>query len=278
MKYAILFPLLLCALSLGAQKSVHVARYLGDIRYQSAPPAGQVKFAFERAVLLRASDGKKTYAEVLRSAPQFSDADNAGHLLGIQVNGQTVMPESPKEPEGGKVETLPKSDIPTAGGFWSDVPDSTELERLKAEMLAEKREFGRQLAPRQQFLIWQYRQFIMPILVFIGIVFRFWAASAFAESRYAAAGFLIFGYRIVDIGHMARFVVFIIGGIMATVEIVNDGLQTYFTSNSLWWWIFRAILISLVLKFLFTNWVVPNPRVVDTQGQMGGNFLPLNRG
>lgn len=269
--------LLLCSVAAFGQKSVHVARYLGEIRYQSAPPAGQVKFAFQSAVLLRTSDGKKTYAQILRDAPQFSDSDNAGGLLGIQVNGSNIMPEGKGE-NGTAAAVVPT--LPEQGGknFWQDVPDSSKLEEYKREMLAGKAKFGKELAPRQEFMFWTYRNFAMPILALLALVGWLVAKAAYNESRYDPSGFVIFGNRIADVGHLARYWVFGIAGVCFLVEIVNMAVRDFFVSDNLWWWLFKSIAIGFVFYLVFTRWVVPNPRISDTQArQQEGNYPRLNR-
>ena len=272
----IIFLLLLCSAAAFGQKSVHVARYLGDIRYQSAPPAGQVKFAFERAVLLRTSDGRKTYAQILRDAPQFSDSDNAGGLLGIQVNGETVMPEGKKEGAAAAVvPTLPEQSGKT---FWQDVPDSSKLEEYKREMLAGKARFGKELAPRQEFLFWTYRNFVLPVLFLLIMGGWLVAKAAYNESRHDPNGFTIFGRRIADVEHLARYFVFTVAGIAMLVEIVNDAVSTFFVADSLWWWMARTVAKCLAGYAVFTWWIVPNPRVTDTTNtQQVNNFPRLNR-
>ena len=273
----LIFLLLLCSVAAFGQKSVHVARYLGEIRYQSAPPSGQVKFAFQSAVLLRTSDGKKTYAQILRDAPQFSDSDNAGALLGIQVNGSNIMPEGKGE-NGTAAAVVPT--LPEQGGknFWQDVPDSSKLEEYKREMLAGKAKFGKELAPRQEFLFWTYRNFAMPILALLAIVGWLVAKAAYNESRYDLSGFVIFGNRIADVGHLARYWVFGIAGVCFLVEIVNMAVRDFFVSDNLWWWLFKSIAIGFVFYLVFTRWVVPNPRISDTQArQQEGNYPRLNR-
>jgi len=275
----IFFLLLLCSATASGQKSVHVAGYLGDIRYHSAPPAGQVKFAFERAVLLRNSDGKKTYAQILRDAVQFTDSDNAGALLGIQVNGATVLPEGKTENSAAAV--VPSVPVPGDGGsLWRQAPDSARLEALKREMLEGKARFGRELAPRQEFVFWTYRQFALPVLFLLGFIGWLIAKAAYKESLHDSGGFVIFGRRIVDIGHLARYWVFGVAGVALLIEIANDAVSTFFVSDSLWWWMARTIIKGLLAYFVFTVWIVPNPRVTNRQNdnRVVTNAPPLNRG
>ncbi len=86
-----------------ATKSEQVERYLGSYRYKNDRPLGTVKFIFQKAVLKRQGDGKKTYEQLLYNERYFSNRDNAGRLIGIQVVHRnktgTVLPESPKDPD-----------------------------------------------------------------------------------------------------------------------------------------------------------------------------------
>ncbi len=97
-----LFPLLFLGLGLSlplsafsATKTEQVEQYLGTERYKRERPVGIVKFVFQRAVLKRQGDGKKTYEQLLTGEPGFSNRDNAGRLKSIQIvhNGQTVVVE-----------------------------------------------------------------------------------------------------------------------------------------------------------------------------------------
>ncbi len=115
------FPLLFCALCfLGAiptssyaiTKTEQVERYLGSFRYKNDRPRGVVKFIFQKAVLKRQGDGKKNYEQLLFNERYFSNRDNAGRLLGIQIVYQgkttTIRPESPKDPEAVAEAPPPK--------------------------------------------------------------------------------------------------------------------------------------------------------------------------
>ena len=104
------FPRLLClVLALctawpvfAETKSQQVERYLGTFRYENDRPRGTIKFIFQKAVLKRNGTGKKTYQYLLFNEPFFSNEDNAGRLIGIQIvnNGKTstIRPESPEAP------------------------------------------------------------------------------------------------------------------------------------------------------------------------------------
>lgn len=119
------FPLLFCVVfsvcaattSHAINKSEQVEKYLGTFRYRNDHPRGTVKFIFQKAVLKRQGDGKKNYEQLLFNERYFSNSDNAGRLIGIQIvyknKTTTIRPESPKDPdevadEAPKPATRPK--------------------------------------------------------------------------------------------------------------------------------------------------------------------------
>ena len=115
------FTLLFCAFLissatttlLAATKSEQVERYLGSHRYKNDRPLGTVKFIFREAVLKRRGDGKKTYEQLLFNERFFSNRNNAGKLVGIEIvhKGKTVLirPESRKIPEEAEPSPEPKA-------------------------------------------------------------------------------------------------------------------------------------------------------------------------
>lgn len=96
--------LMLCTAAsvFGSSKSEQVERYLGKYRYEHDRPLGIVKFIFQKAVLKRQGNGKLTYKQLLTGEPFFSNEDNAGRLVGIQVVNKgaasTILPEAPDKP------------------------------------------------------------------------------------------------------------------------------------------------------------------------------------
>ena len=112
------FPLLFCVLfsvcattSYAISKSEQVEKYLGTFRYKNDQPRGTVKFVFQKAVLKRQGDGKKNYEQLLFNERFFSNSDNAGRLLAIQIvykeKTTTILPESPKDPKEVDEEAPP---------------------------------------------------------------------------------------------------------------------------------------------------------------------------
>ncbi len=110
------FPLLCCiALVLcgfsdvrAQAKSVRLEEYLGSFRYENDKPKGTVKFIFQRAVLTRDANGRKSYKQILSAQRGYSNNDNAGDLLAVQVvdnKGQTLAIHP--EPKGKKSNGRP---------------------------------------------------------------------------------------------------------------------------------------------------------------------------
>lgn len=114
------FTLVFCAILISgaltslyaATKSEQVERYLGKFRYENDKPLGTVKFIFQEAVLKRQGDGKKTYEQLLFNERYFSNRDNAGRLIGIQVvykgKTTTIRPEAPTDPDEVEAPADPK--------------------------------------------------------------------------------------------------------------------------------------------------------------------------
>lgn len=107
--------LLLCTAvsAFGASKSEQVERYLGKYRYEHDRPVGTVKFIFQKAVLKRQGNGKLTYKQLLIGEPYFSNEDNAGRLIGIQIVNKgatsTIRPEAPDKPATQAAEPVKKA-------------------------------------------------------------------------------------------------------------------------------------------------------------------------
>ncbi len=121
-----LFPLLCClAFVLGGfsnvyaqAKSVRVETYLGSFRYENDKPVGTVKFIFQRAVFTREGNGRKSYKQLLSGQRGYSNNDNAGDLLAVQVvhKGETmaIYPEPKGKKSNGRPIVQEPEPTPTA--------------------------------------------------------------------------------------------------------------------------------------------------------------------
>lgn len=151
-----------------ATKTEQVEQYLGTERYKRERPVGIVKFVFQRAVLKRQGDGKKTYEQLLTGEPGFSNRDNAGRLKAIQIvhNGETIVvePESVRlarkkeqeeaaarareERRSKKQNTAPPSATKTDESAAAPRPGKPATAALRAEKLATERPAEKPTATR----------------------------------------------------------------------------------------------------------------------------------
>lgn len=149
------FTLLFCAFLVSgaittisaATKSEQVERYLGTYRYKKDRPLGTVKFIFKQAVLKRKGDGKKTYEQLLFNERFFSNRNNAGRLIGIEIvhKGKTIeiKPESRKNPEEAddppepKTRSQSKSRLIADAGSKSDPVTYSAATKQRARAVAD---------------------------------------------------------------------------------------------------------------------------------------------
>jgi len=278
MKNIILITAMLAAFAANAQtKSDQVRAYLGDYRYTQDIPKGEVKFVFQKSILKRNGNGK-TYRDLLPDAQFFSNENNAGRLIGILVNGQTIMPEAPaekpavKQASVGELQPIPEG-IPEGQRqtFFESLPDSSELEAMKSSFIRQKVSFGRELAPRQGFLTWFYWNFIAPILLLIGIASWYVAKAAFSDSAHSRDGVALFGFEISRWGAYCRYIVFSVATINCLVFIIDMLIADYFGATNMWWWLIKSVVVAIIC-WKFTAWVVPNPVVKNVIANGGGNY------
>lgn len=269
-------------------KSDQVRAYLGDYRYTQDVPRGEVKFVFQKSILKRQGNGK-TYRDLLPDAQFFSNENNAGRLIGILVNGQTIMPEpkgdsSPtkggssevKEASLGELQPIPDG-IPEGQRqtFFESLPDSSELEAMKSSFIKQKVSFGRELAPRQGFLTWFYWNFIAPALLLIGIASWYVAKAAFSDSAHSRDGVALFGFEISRWGAYCRYIVFSVATINCLVFIFDSAISEYFSSKNMWLWFFKSVVIAFICWGI-TAKITPNPTVKNVSVLPSNNLPRLN--
>jgi len=286
MKHITIIFLLTAFAATAQNKSDQVRAYLGDYRYTQDVPRGEVKFVFQKSILKRSGNGK-TYRDLLPDAQFFSNENNAGRLIGILVNGQTIMPEpkgdsSPikggssavKEASVGELQPIPES-IPEGQRqtFFESLPDSSEFARMKGDFLREKKMFGRELGAVQDFIMWYYKNFIAPILCLIGLCAWYVAKSAFKESAKSRDGAILWGVSIYSIGSKARHTVFFVVIVNCLVFIVSTLISTYFQDSNLWFWLIKSAIFIYILH-IATIWIVPNPTVENVVTNNGGGNYP----
>lgn len=266
--------------SLSAQKSVRVSEYLGQFRFENVRPVGTVKFIFEKAPIVRNGNGQMTYAELLRANAAFSDSDNAGKLIGIQVveNGITslVMPD-PKE---GKTQA-PKAKTATASMDAQSarpMPGETELnDSLQTAATIEeiKRNFDRTSKKvwGQTLQWWDFANYVCThafyfLFCILGLS-MFVAKTAVNESRISRWGGTFYGGHIRIIAGWATFVTYVIAVGIALFLLLNiyiSGISGQYMNVVYLFFSFKSVGVCLWFLFLRlfekgVGRVVPNPIV-----------------
>ena len=269
----------LFAFPLSAQKSVRVMEYLGQTRYLSVKPTGQVKFVFEDATINRTTNGTKTYAEILKAGTHFNDADNAGRLIAIQVvnNGQikTVYPdkaETPQTPQTASASVTPQSALPARGEMQLD--DSLRT-ALMIEGLKQKFDLSAKKVWGQSLQWWDFGRYIFDhifyvVLCLLGLA-RFVAKTASNETRISAWGTGIYGGYIHNVAAAATLITYLLMVLVALVLLldifiigVTGNISAIFLLFFSWKFVGVCAWFGMLRLFeRFTDYVVPNPKIIN---------------
>lgn len=267
---------LLClfsVLSVSAQKSVKVEKYLGSERYNSAPEAGTVKFVFQAAVIPRKADGNKTYKELLPDGPLYTDSDNAGKLLHIMVqkkNGSLmrIAPEdAPIETGHASIAEAPTSALPTAGNsvLMDSMQAAAFASKTKQQITETVNGVKRGITPIWELAMWFFSGFLLPVLIGLAGLLRYVAKTAAGESAVNLHGVPIVGGMLVSAHQWSTGVLMVISWVVVLTLLINAYLWLVYLGFSMW---FVLIVWAVILWFAetITNWIVPNMPVV------GGNM------
>ena len=266
---AVTLALLLFSLPMFAQKTVQVSRYLGDIRYFSAPDAGKVKFVFQKAVLVRESDGRKTYAELLKGGANFSDADDAGKLLGIQTVSVSGVPSviAPDSGNARKVEANAESARPipeTKSGLPDSVTVARDIDEAKTSVEKWKADMWRVVRPYWAFVMYLFSSFFL-ILLLIGGMAWYVSSTAAGESAMNLHGVPVIGRWLISIHQFGAGTLLIIAWAVVGVLLVNIFLWIVYTGLPTWiMFVLWAIVLGIAKKV--TNKIVPNIPVMGGRG------------
>lgn len=275
-----------------APKSAQVERYLGNYRYLNAKPVGVVKFIFEKAILKRKGDGRSTYKELLFGEPLFSNEDNAGRLIGVQLvyrgRTETVLPESPdragadaevpqpqadaqpqqvQQPRSQEETARPNVNVgnnPQRRSGGGLMPDSaalvTKLENAKGTITDFKSTMLKNSRPVWSFVMWIFNSVII-FLICLGGLFRYIAQTAASESAVNIYGRIVVGRWIAAIHQNAAAMLLVITWMIAIVLLIDVFLWLIFLNMPLWLMLVIWFPILWVAE-KFTNWIVPNIKVV----------------
>jgi hypothetical protein len=301
-----IFPPLLCALlllctlhsSFAATKTDQVERYLGKLRYDHDRPKGIVKFVFQKAILKRNGDGTKTYRQLLVSEPYFSNEDNAGRLIGIQVvykeQTSTIRPEAPDKPQDipekptpkKKTEPAPKkeeSTVPEEDSNETSVPSrpSTDPVRPRGKsqskitnIMPDSVALANSLEnTKEKISVWQGQmwQTVRPIWAFFMWVFNSVIVLLIClgglcryVAKTAASESLINTYGRIIIG---RWIVAAHQNAAAMLLVITWIVAIVMLIDVFMWLVYHSMPVWLLILIWFpilwiaekiTNWIVPN--------------------
>jgi len=284
------FPPLLCALflctwsfSFAATKSQQVERYLGTFRYENDKPLGTVKFIFQKAVLKRKGNGKKTYQYLLFNEPFFSNEDNAGRLIGIQIvhNGKTttIRPEAPDKqgidpggipasPAAVSIQQDPVRPRGALGPSGITIPDSSTiahtLDETKQTISGWQARMWQSVRPIWEFVMWIFSSVIILLICFGGLC-RYVAKTAASESLINSYGRIIVGRWIVSAHQNAAAMLLLITWIIAIVLLIDVFMWLVYLNLPVW----TLVVIWFPILWLaerLTDWIVPNIPVIGPGG------------
>lgn len=267
-----------------AQKSAQVKAYLGEYRYEKSVPTkgAEVSFIFEKAVLSRTADGVKNYAQILPAAPFYQDDKNEGKLIGITVGGDIITPIAP----GGQKQTATKAaevsavEIPADAqgqSFFDRLPDSTDLQIMKAEHLKNKAAEWRAIRPVMDYYMWRFWG-IMVILFGIGGAFWVLAKVSAKDSIKDLYGYAFLGNAITGMHIWSKTALFCLMAVPTLVILIDDAVRSYYTTVFGFWFVAKYAAIYWIWQYVFEK-VLPNSpgQRTDSQGGLrAGNVPRLN--
>lgn len=272
LKRASIFAFAMCMAFAGtAQKSVHVRRYLGELRYTQDAPTGEVDFVFRNRVYTRNAGGSKTWGQLLTDAPGYSDADDAGKLVGITLDGKVVAPAKKQAgeqaqsavPVPDEVETLPK-----VTGFFESLPDSSELAVMKRQSIIERRKQWAKVEPTLDYVMWRFWHFMFLIIGIGGILWVLSKASA-TDAIHDLSGYPLIGNAITWLHISTKTVLFLILCIPTVVILGADVIRYYYTQEFSFVWLFKYAAVCWAWYYGFQKIIPNSPGGAGPMSRMG---------
>jgi hypothetical protein len=258
--------LLMFTLSMSAQKTTQLAAYLGDRATISAPEAGkQVDFVFERREISVRANGKANYIDLIQSVPFFSDADDAGRLLLVKVDGQKILPKDPAKAVEPKAELKTEkigdgsvSEVPVDlnSSMFDQIPDSAAFQKMKYADLADKRRQWAKVEPMVDYYMWKFYLWL-PLLAVIFAYFWWVASLGSAESVDDLLGHAVVGNIILKSYVISKAMLFVLLILIGAVFSLQWGVTYYYTYDVSFWMLVRIALIAW-LSYQVSKKVLPN--------------------
>lgn len=256
-----------------SQKSVQVNRYLGDVRYTMDVPekGADVSFVFQRAALQRTGDGQKTYKELLKASPVFTDADDQGKLIGITLNGKVVLPEGKKEaaaPEEKESSEVKSMGVIQRGNWYDALPDSNQLEQMKAEHIRQQASEWKKIEPLLNYYRWRFWG-IMSLLIGLGAMLWVFAKVSATDSVKSIYGYAFIGNAITGIHIVSKTALFLILSVPTLIIMTFDAIECYYTQEFTLFLAIKYAFIALVWYLVFEKVLPDSPQIGRGTGGNG---------
>ena len=262
-----------------AQKSAQVREYLGELRYTTDAPTGEVDFVFSSRVYTRIAGGGKSYSELLTGAPNYTDADDSGKLVGVTVDGKVILPMRKKQSgqaqasasapvQDTKTETLPT--LPGTKGFFESLPDSSELAIMKRQNIMERRLQWVKVEPTLEYVMWRFWQYMMLIVGIGGILWVLSKASA-TDAIHDLSGYPLIGNAITWLHISTKTVLFLILCVPTVMVLGADVIRYYYTQDFSFVWLFKYAIICWAWYYGFQK-IIPNSPGTQGPSSRMGNY------
>ncbi|MEO6038708.1 MAG: hypothetical protein ABIQ93_09865, partial [Saprospiraceae bacterium] len=227
--------------------------------------------------------GKKTYQYLLFNEPYFSNEDNAGRLIGIQIvnNGKTttIRPESPdgpvkvpeaeaqavhvNEPSNDPIRPRPGNSV-GVGTMLDSNKIAGNLNQAKEKISGWKGAAWQSIRPVWAFVMWIFSSVIVILICFAGLC-RYVAKTAANESLMNNYGRILVGRWIVSAHQNAAAMLLLITWVIAIVLLIDVFMWLVYLNLSVW----LLVLIWFPILWLaekLTSWIVPNIPISDETG------------
>ena len=263
------FPILFLFVSLpqfvsAQSKTAQVEKYMGERATIAAPTKGKVvDYIFERREISVIAQGKN-YLETLQDVPFFQNANDAGKLLLIKVGGAKILPKSPPLQERLEAEvSQPESAVPIPEGtpgenFIDRLPDSSELEVMKATHLKSKSLEWRKIEPVIDFYMWRFWGLMIIVFGVGGILWVLARVSA-KDSLKDLYGNAFLGNAITQMHIFSKTFLFGIMAIPTVVILMDDCIRAYYTSVFGFWFVMKYAAIYFLWQWVFEKVLPDSP-------------------
>jgi len=277
LKRAAVFALVMALPFAGfAQKSAQVREYLGDLRYTSEFPSGEVDFVFSNRVYTRIASGQCAYDQLLTGARNYSDADDSGKLVGVTVDGKVILPMKKQAGKSAQASAIPVDEkagvptLPSTKGFFESLPDSSELAVMKRQNIMERRAQWVKVEPTLEYVMWRFWQYMLLIAGVGGILWILSKASA-TDAIHDLSGYPLIGNAITWLHISTKTVLFLILCVPTVVILGADVIRYYYTQDFSFFWIIKYAIICYAWYYGFQK-IIPNSPGTQGPNSRMGNY------